>query len=402
MRQAFKCNSRTFYTHPQKNQITNLVVFGDSLSDTGNLSTLVYQVTGGQYWLPPSPPLPGVGPYSVQDPYYNSATLGETPKVRATDGPNWADSLSNNLGLTMSNFAYAGATTGTNNVLQPLLPSNFPPLPGLGNEINNFTNNLGSGKANPKTLYVIWAGGNDISNIANSPTSLIPGDLATMLPMITNVVKTAITNIATDITTLASKGARTFLVPNLPDLGATPAFSQSKNSAFIGTVFTLAFDIGLAAELPKLERSLKIDIVQPDVYSLFQEVINQPQEFGFTNVTDPLIGQNPNDPLVKPDEFLFYDTEHPTTGGHKVIANFFQDSLFQAGYINQGASGVLPQITGSLLDKEINLVGTLVNGISDVKPSDLIKYLFALIPDGIGSVPHFLGQYNENSVHHLT
>lgn len=392
--------NNTFYKKPQKTKITSAIVFGDSLSDTGNLSTFTYQATGGQFWLPPSPPLPGPGSYYAKDPYYNSAPLGSPPKVRVTNGFNWVDYLSTDLKLPTSNFAYAGATTGTTNGLQPMFPPGFPKLPGLADQISNFTTSTGTRKADPKGLYVIWAGANDAFNLAN-PSMLPSTDLAKTLSAITSTVTTAINNIKNDLAILANAGARVFLVPNLPDLGAIPFLKQNQTSAFIGTVFSLAFNIKLAVELPKLERSLKIDIVQPDVYTLFQEVIRRPQEFGFKNVTDPLIGKDPNDTLVKPDEFLFYDTQHPTTAGHKWIANLFQDSLFQAGYVNQGASEVLPRPTGGLFEQEISLVGTLVNGISGLQPKDLVQYLSWLIPDNFGTASLFTRQYGDTLGHQL-
>ncbi|MGA7952889.1 MAG: SGNH/GDSL hydrolase family protein [Gloeobacterales cyanobacterium] len=437
MEQAFSPTSADNSTYP----ITSLFVFGDSLSDTGNLSTLTYLGSGGQFWFPPSPPLgisplptfppPFGGPYYSKDPYYNSVaapfTLDNPPKVRASNGDIWADILPKDLGLPTYNFAFAGATTGSNNGLQPFLPSSSPALPGLQNEISDFTN-LVSGKADPNALYVVWAGANDGFNLAGSLASSPPSDLQVTLSMIVNAAKTAVDNIETAITTLAYEGADTFMVPNLADLGKTPLLGQSTNSAFVGTAFSLAFNIDLAAELPHLEHSLNIDIVQPDVYTLTQEAFNRPQEFGFTNVSDPLIAQNPNDPLVNPNKFFWYDYQHPTTQAQEVLADFFQDNLFTAGLIkngssfeglpqpiggsfpnetnlatvltqgydfissqlNQDLSGLLPNLIS--FANETNLDGALLQGISDLKCSDLGKDLFKLIPDVLSGAPNFAGQ----------
>jgi phospholipase/lecithinase/hemolysin len=428
MEQAFIPTSADNCTYP----ISSLFVFGDSLSDTGNLSTLTYLGSGGQFWFPPSPPLPSPnppfgGPYYTKVPYYNSVndfSLNNPPKVRASDGPLWADILPNELGLPTYNFAYAGATTGFTNGLQPLLPSSFPKLPGLQNEISDFTS-LVSGKADPNALYVVFAGANDGFNLAGSLASSPPSDLQATLSMIVDGAKTAVDNIETAITTLANEGADTFMVPNLADLGKTPLLGQSTDSAFVGTAFSLAFNIDLAAELPHLEHSLNINIVQPDVYTLTQEAFNCPQEFGFTNVRDPLIGQNPNDPLVNPNKFFWYDYQHPTTQTQGVLANFFQDNLFAAGLIKNGSSiEGLPQPTAGLLANEKNLASALVQGydfisselnqelsglipkvmnlaneknldsallqgISDFKSSDLGKDLFKLIPDMMSERPIF-------------
>jgi phospholipase/lecithinase/hemolysin len=387
MEQAFNPASADNNTQP----ITSLFVFGDSLSDTGNLSTLTYLGSQGQFWFPPSPPLPSPnppfgGPYYTTVPYYNSVndfSLNNPPKVRASNGPLWADILPNELGLPTNNFAFAGATTGSTNGLQPFLPSSSPALPGLQNEISAFTT-LVSGKADPNALYVVWAGANDGFNLAGSLASSPPSNLQATLPIIAGAVKTAVENIDTAITNLANEGAHTFLIPNLADLGETPLLHQSTDSAFVGTVFSLAFDTELAVELPHLESSLKIDIVQPDVYTLTQEAFNNPQAFGFTNVRNPLIAQNPNDPLVNPNKFFWYDYQHPTTKAQEVLSDFFQDNLFAAGLIKNGSSiEGLPQTIGSSLTNEKNLVGALAQGISNLKFPDLTKDLLGLIPDAV-------------------
>ncbi len=69
--------------------VEHVVVFGDSLSDTGNL----YAATGGG--VPPDPP------------YWQG---------RASNGPLWSELLAADLGAALTNNAINGATTGTYNV----------------------------------------------------------------------------------------------------------------------------------------------------------------------------------------------------------------------------------------------------------------------------------------------
>ncbi len=85
-----------------------LYVFGDSLSDTGN----VYNSLGGAY---PPPP------------YFNG---------RFSNGPVWVETFAANLGLTANaatgggtNWAFGGAVTG------PALTSSFPTLT---QQVNNY------------------------------------------------------------------------------------------------------------------------------------------------------------------------------------------------------------------------------------------------------------------------
>lgn len=363
------------FKYQPKPKFTSIYIFGDSLSDNGNLSSLIYKASGGTISFPPSPP------------YFNSQPLLSPPQIRFSNGLVWADTLPASLGISstkVNNYAYGGATSGFTNGLQPLFPN--LPLPGLLTEVNSFTKT--TLKADPKGLYVVWAGANDGFNLAGLLASQPPSSLQAAFPIITDAVKTAINNITTAITTLANSGARTFLVPNLPNLGKTPLLSQNQASAFVGKAFSVLFDIGLAITLPKLERSLKIDIVQPDVYSLAEDVFNRPEEYGFKNVTDPLIGQNPL--TVNPEDFFWFDSQHPTTKGQAILTDFFQDSLFAAGYGKGFGYGKhesdsnLTQLLGSPLAKdaiELALGSGLFQGISDFKSLGLGKDLLGLIGD---------------------
>ena len=116
-------------------------MFGDSLSDTGNL----YRATGN---LIPPPP------------YFNG---------RLSNGPLWVEYLAPKLNLTytpQTNFAFAGATTGTLNTTLPIFP-------GLQQEVNQFT--ALNPVADPAALYIVWSGANDY--LVDTPRSKDAGIL---------------------------------------------------------------------------------------------------------------------------------------------------------------------------------------------------------------------------------
>lgn len=273
-----------------------LYVFGDSLSDTGNVRDQTFGL------FPQSPP------------YYQG---------RFSNGPVWVEELGNKLGLTPTrytqgfpgnspsegvNFAFGGATTGNNNVVN--IP--FLPLPGLQTEIDYFKNGLAtSGKsANPDALYVVWAGGNDyLLGGATNPTQ-------------------PVVNLATALTSLFNLGARNFLVPNLPDLGNTPVGLSRGSDVSNGlNQLSVGHNAGLAQTVNNLSQSLTgINLISVDVNSLFDSAIANPSQYGFTNVTQPCLTnfQNPVDFIynvcARPNEYLFWDEFHPTTAGHKLVA----------------------------------------------------------------------------------
>lgn len=78
---------------------------------------------------------------------------------------------------------------------------------------------------------MIWAFPNDV--FSNAAFGLPPAML----------IANGVSNITNAILALVSEGAQHFLVPNMPDLGATPGFAG--NSDLTG--LTMAFDGALAA-----------------------------------------------------------------------------------------------------------------------------------------------------------
>lgn len=247
---------------------SQLYVFGDSLSDTGNS----FNATG----IPPSPP------------YYQG---------RFSNGPIWVDYLASDLGLSaqqQTNYAFTGATTGSDN--------NTPGgqnLPGLQQQIASYEATNTS--ADPNALYVVWAGANDYLG-GNTTNPSVP-----------------VSNLSTAVSTLASSGAKNILVANLPDLGKIPIANGNIQTEGILSAATQGHNLGLSASLNSLSQQTNTNIIQLDINSLFNSAIAQPQQYGLTNVTDACltsagICNNPN-------EHLFWDDFHPTTGVHEIVAD---------------------------------------------------------------------------------
>lgn len=244
--------------------INRLYVFGDSLSDVGN----VYKATGGAY--PPNPP------------YYRG---------RYSNGPVWVEHLASRLALRnqqIINTAYGGATTGSGSING---------IPGVLAQVGEFTKN--HPKASRKTLHVLWAGANDYLNGATNPT----------MP---------IANLSKAIETLAQTGAQTILVGNLPDLGNLPA---TRNSAYAKalTGIAIAHNNELAKALTRLRQNLGSDvqIIEFDTYGLYQTAIAKPGQFGFTNVTSACTNNQAT--CDNADQFLFWDGIHPTAATHRIL-----------------------------------------------------------------------------------
>ncbi|MBD2110479.1 MULTISPECIES: SGNH/GDSL hydrolase family protein [Cyanophyceae] len=332
--EATSLTAESFQTQALVPSFNGLTIFGDSLSDPGNL----FGLTG---FFPPFP-------YS---------------EGRFSNGDLWVDYLASDIGLEpteVQNFSVGGATTGRDNGLDPvitLLTGTETDLPGLLDEIDSYLGGIGEGAADPDSLYVVWAGANDLFNLPSDPAA-IPAFLAN-----------SVQNIATAIGSLAARGADTFLVPNLPNLGLTPRALGDGTSAQ-ATALSQAFNAGLASTLEALEQSLSatIDIIPVDLFGLTNEIIGSPAEFGFTNVTDPLLNQG----LLDDPGYFWWDQQHPTTTVHELLADVFQTSLLEAGYL-QPSNGAMPALPGAVAQSEIL-------GISDWESSWAATSLSALQP----------------------
>jgi phospholipase/lecithinase/hemolysin len=290
---------------------TQIVVFGDSLTDTGN----VFNLTANTF-----PALP---------PYYNG---------RFSNGPVWVEYLAAGLGLPAptpsrlggTNFAYGGAETSLSGVSTRNTPN-------IGTQVTAYFDNHPAPDSN--RLFVIWGGADDFLHF---PTRPLPDP---SLP---------VSNLVTEITQLAQQaGARNFLVPNLPLLGETPYVKQQLAPTFPGieatmNSLTVQFDSKLAVAESNLETSLGVNIYRLDTAGLFQQLLTNPGDFGVTNVSDQAKSGATGIPGVvvpNPNQYLFWDGIHPTEtvhllGGNAAIATIVPEpaslSMLSLGLVAVG------------------------------------------------------------------
>jgi phospholipase/lecithinase/hemolysin len=261
-------------------QITGIVSFGDSLSDVGN----DYLASGGTQ---PSP-------------------AADYSQGRFTNGGNWLDYLAHDLGVAApkaslaggSDYAFGGASTGSGT-------TTYAPgeaAPNVGSQIATY---LSTNTPTAGELFTIWAGANNLL-IGNQSNPLVPAQ-----------------DIANEITTLASAGAKQFLVPNLPLLGEIPASSGLTLAQRQGLdAWSVGFNQTLQAEASSLQKSLGVQIHVVDIQGLFQQVLANPANYGFTNVTGSAINSSLNGM-----GYLFWDAEHPTTAADALIAEVAAESV---------------------------------------------------------------------------
>lgn len=289
------------FTLPQKAiaaKFDALYVFGDSLSDTGN----AFAATQGTI------PVPTVN-NSDRPAYFDG---------RFSNGPIWVDyfgSQINQPGLTPTpfltlpanpntiptdgvNFAFGGAQTGE-----------FSSFPGFQNNIPGVRGQVGLLRQNlqtvdPNALYSVFGGANDYFN----------GN--------TNVNQ-VVQNLTTSIGSLAQGGAKNFLVFNLANLGESPFGKRSGFSDQLNQL-TQAHNTQLASAISSIRTSNPdLNIYSVDVNSLFNTIRATPAKFGFKDVTNPCVTgnfQQVTNICDNPDDFLFFDSVHPSSRAHNLIA----------------------------------------------------------------------------------
>ncbi len=263
---------------------TDVYVFGDSLSDTGNACTVLV-VAGYE--------------------------LG-----RCSNGDVWSERFAEGLGLE----AEASILGGTN------FANGGDEAADLDTQIFLFELTLGLfGSADPDALYVVWLGGNDVLGIPSSPTAM----------------QDAVDDILAGIQDLQALGAQHFLVPNLPDIGR--AYGDFEFIAPTGSPFTPAErDAVTALSLDfndRLATALAghsfVSLYERDVEALVEELFADPAGFGIvpaaidttsddTDFAVPCLVDlpcllDPQGPIA--DGYFLFDAIHPTTATHAVIAD---------------------------------------------------------------------------------
>ena len=220
----------------QAQTFSGFYVFGDSLSDSGNIA----QFNG----LPPG----------------NSFTTNPDPVaaeiIAARFGLSGLNSLSGG-----PNFAWGGACI---NAAGPCLN----PVPNISTQVSQYLS-LTGGVADPNALYSIWGGANDIfATLTLDPANAQANTVA------------AATAYVQQIGRLQAAGANYIIVYNLPNLGATPQFGGTPNASSVSqitVVYNSALNTGLA--------QLGDGIIAINTFGLISEIRANPGLYGFTNIT---------------------------------------------------------------------------------------------------------------------
>lgn len=276
---------------------SELVVFGDSLSDNGNAQKAL--VARGF-------PLP----------------LPITPYVggRFTNGPTAAEVLATTLGVSLNDRAYGGAYSGTGSKFKDI--TSVLNDTGMADQVSSYIKTAG-GPLKTDSLYMVWGGGNDFLDV------LVPGVSSETLQA---VGAQAIKNIAGHIGTLYAAGARDFFVPDLADFSFTyVAQQQSAEGQAALSGMTAKFNLGMDMALDRLEGSLSgITIHRFDTNATLRAYRADLLADGGT-LTARCWGGSYAGVLASPgmtacsnpDSYFLFDGVHPTSAVHRAMGTAF-------------------------------------------------------------------------------
>ena len=301
-------------------QFSSVTFFGDSFSDMG-MADVLSAIAG----LPDQTPTP---------PYWPGPPPLNFPGT-ATNGPTWTALFASMLGRagdertaiglppgpgipvipTGNNFAISGARTGTFGtggfpigllsqlgLFAGITPPGAPPLP------------IAPRAVDPTGLYVVWAGVNDIRDLADAaPPDALPA------------IQTAVGNVAFAVRQLALGGARSLLVPLAPNSSMVPEVALDPAAAARRAAYTQTFNtllqgaLGqLAAQFPAADfRTFDLD---PIYAAIIADAARGGATYGITNVAIPCFGVPGLVPPSDCDRALFADALHPTTRAHRLVA----------------------------------------------------------------------------------
>jgi phospholipase/lecithinase/hemolysin len=292
-----------------------VVVFGDSLSDTGNVAGAI---------TPNLPP-----------PYFSN---------RISNGPLAIDYFVE----AMNSNAQAAAQGGLNYaVVGGNIKGND--FEDLSAQIDRYLGAVG-GIANSQALYFVMLGGNDLRDLTNQLDSQLASTLAKQL----------VGELMGQLDRLYVAGARKYLVVTTPDVGQIPqtlALEVSKPGISArASRYVETYNSALIESLVDFSVLDKVELYDFDINVSFNLMLTQPAMFGFEETRvgcfdpDEFKFQSACEsilfPFVEPDfdKFVFFDSIHPTTKAHQIVGEAMVQRLLASPLKPRNEVSIAPLI----------------------------------------------------------
>ena len=380
-------------------EFSDVFVFGDSLSDTGNLAVFAnLQVQSLAPFLlcekSGSGPIPckdvpdlRVGLCFAKTSDLNNdgvpdLLIFEFPcddlffmNSRVSNGPVAVEVLAERLGFddlqpslhpllllglprpfVGTNYAVAGAHARVR--IDP--KTGLPELEDLGTQIFAFLEDLPFFPEPSEALYVIFIGGNDVIDAAKALAKLVIGSTPEETPGV--IIDAAVDAIRDNINVLSGAGARKFLVVNSPNIGSIPATRMRAEEEGIppalliglATLLTIKFNEQLKERLEQIRAEQQqignpVEIKEFNLFRFFEVVRFVGKLFGvFENIKDPCFDseayRDDNDGDIA--ERIF----HPGCGVDEFDDFVFFDAIHPTGRVHKFVGKALSRAAHKLID----------------------------------------------------
>lgn len=304
---------------PKNLSFSKIVVFGDSISDSGNLHSWA-RIPNAPYW-----------------------------NGRYSDGPVWVEYLSAFLShIPVLNWSYAGAKTSGRlyapdwiSLAKSWVRNSFTGSV-EGYVTKYLANDNPSFEGLKDTLFIVWAGGNNYvekgegsqcleENIAEGPKQLQCSDRGVLEKDI--YLKTpslAIEDLHRTLSALCDRGAKYIFIPPVPRVHATPwaklANIVSITDRAVNEQIKLMDDLidGLEDKYPDTK------FIYPDLGEAEHSLA---KEYDLDNEDICLDLDNYKKPCDDPKAKLYYDDIHPSSFVHCLIAYLGMEHFAQEGLV---------------------------------------------------------------------
>ena len=290
------------------------IVFGDSLSDSGNYFAQFGVMSMKPYETENVPS----EPYAIGGHHF-------------TNGSTWVEKLTQNLQIPKSGHpsevspgVFRNYAVGRSRARDVLLDDVFNEV-NLTTQVDNFLadeNNQAPGEA----LYIMWIGSNDVGDALFAAN---PGD----------IMGAALQNTFVQIQRLYFSGARHFLVLNMPNFALTPRVLDSVSiyplpvQAYLLQNITLAsvgYNQALEGNLALMQSVLPgMDVINLDIFSIMNDIVANPGSYGLEIVDEACTIPDTQGQAYCSNwgSYLFWDAQHPTRKGHGIIAEYAEMAI---------------------------------------------------------------------------
>ncbi|QIW10997.1 SGNH/GDSL hydrolase family protein [Francisella sp. LA112445] len=351
----------------------NIVIFGDSLSDTGYANNF-HNIDSDWPTIPTNSKMLKQATYSSPDIHYTVWPQYLSESNKDISIPNNIFTLPQNINravkpsLKGNDYAAGGATTICKGIGKKgdYIPPPIGPLrDGLNcsdsdntiekyNQIDSYLKQHDN-KADSNTIYIIWGGANNaflqLQDFANNQSTLaklyllikyyITGDVSLTKEL--KGMDSAAKDIAYDVYYLIKYGAEpeNIYVINLPDLGITPmATNNGKDLHSFKIALFNSLSTAFNNELKSGILPLGVNII--DSQKFFSTIIRNKKvkvsgvEYKFSDVRHSACDFSGPNALTcipkdynsgKYDKYLFAGQIHPTSYAHKVLAKYIASKL---------------------------------------------------------------------------